>query len=588
MALDGAFLRALSRELSEKLTDSRVDKIYQPQKEELVFCLRGKNGVQKLLFSARVQSPRVHLTENVPENPASPPMLCMLLRKHLQGAKLVAVRQMGFERVLFFDFATRNEMGDPVTMTMACEMMGRNSNLVLFHAESKKIVDAVRRVDFETSETRPVLPGASYVPPPVMAGKLDVGETQMPAVIDRLKAMSDGALCDVLLSATQGLSPLLCREAAVQATGNVDTPVSFLTDEQWEKLAAFLEKVRNTALFGNSHPYLLYKPDGTPLEFSFLPVTQYGLSATGRELASLSALLDGFYAERDEAERHRVASRDLTKLLNQNRERIARKIARQREELAASEKREEKRLFGDLINANLGSIPKGASSAEVINYYDEACAPIRIPLDPAKSPAQNAQKYYKDYRKAQTAAVILQEQITAGEEEQLYLETVADALSRAASTREIAELREELSSGGYIRLPRSKQKSPAALPPMEFISSDGFTIYVGRNNRQNDLLTLKTARGRDVWLHVKNIPGSHVIVVCNGQPLPDRTVTEAATLAAFYSKAQKSAQVPVDFTEVRYVRKPAGAKPGRVIYDHQQTVYVTPDEKISVKLQKTP
>lgn len=588
MALDGAFLRALSRELTEKLIDARVDKIHQPQKEELVFCLRGKGGAQKLFFSARVQSPRVHLTDSVPENPASPPMFCMLLRKHLQGAKFVAVRQTGFERVLFFDFATRNEMGDPVTLTLACEMMGRNSNLVLFHADTKKIVDAVRRVDFETSESRPILPNATYFPPPVMAGKLDVGEAKIAAVIDRLKAAPDGALCDALLAATQGFSPLLCREAAVVSTGSADTPTSFLTDEQWGKLAAFLEKAKTTALTGNPRPYLLYKPDGAPLEFSFLPITQYGLSATGRELPSLSALLDAFYAERDEAERLRAASRDLTKLLNQNRERVSRKIARQREELSASEKREQKRLYGDLINANLGMIPKGAEFAEVVNYYDENCAAIRIPLDPAKTPAQNAQKYYKDYRKAQTAAVVLQEQIAAGEEEQLYLETVADALSRAGSTREIAELREELASGGYIRLSRGKQKAPAALPPMEFVSSDGFTIYVGRNNRQNDLLTLKTARGRDTWLHVKNIPGSHVIIVCNGQPLPDRTVTEAATLAAFYSKAQNSAQVPVDFTEVRHVRKPAGAKPGRVIYDHQQTVYVTPDEKILAKLQKTP
>ncbi len=588
MALDGAFLRALSRELSEKLIDARVDKIHQPQKEELVFCLRGKGGVTKLLFSVRVQSPRVHLTENVPENPASPPMFCMLLRKHLQGAKFVAVRQTGFERALFFDFATRNEMGDPVTLTLACEMMGCNSNLVLFNAESKKIIDAVRRVDFETSEARPILPNTTYLPPPTMAGKLDVGEAAVSAVLERLKTGADGALCELLLGATQGLSPLLCREAAVVSTGAPDTPVSLMTDEQWQKLSAYLEKVRDTALCGSPRPYLLYKPDGAPLEFSFLPVTQYGLSATGRELPSLSALLDAFYAEKDEAERLRVASRDLTKLLTQNRERVARKIARQREELSASEKREQKRLYGDLINANLGMIPKGASSAEVVNYYDEACGTLTIPLDPAKTPAQNAQKYYKDYRKAQTAAVVLQEQIAAGEEERLYLETVADALSRAGSVREIAELREELAFGGYIRLPRGKQKAPAALPPMEFTSSDGFTIYVGRNNRQNDLLTLKTARGRDVWLHVKNIPGSHVIIVCNGQPLPDRTVTEAALLAAFYSKASGSAQVPVDFTEVRHVRKPVGAKPGRVIYDHQQTVYVTPDEKIVAKLQKTP
>ena len=584
MALDGAFLRCLTTELADALTDARVDKIHQPSREELIFFMRGRGGTSKLYLSARVQSPRVHITRFVPDNPATPPMFCMLMRKHLSGARLTAVRQDGLERALYLDFQSRNELGDEVTLTVACELMGRNSNLILIGADGK-VLDAVRRVDFETSPTRPILPGVAYEPPPRMADKLDLWLTEPDALSAAVRRLRETPLCDALLTVSRGLSPLLCREAAFVAAGDEQTLTSDLSEEAWARLTGYLSRLRGLLASSDYTPYLLYKKDGTPFEFSFLPITQYGLDATGRQAGSLSELLDDYYAEKDEKERLYQRARDLWRVLQTAQSRLARKLDKQRQELDRSGKREEKRLFGDLLNANLHAVPRGADHADVINYYEPDCPTVRIPLDPAISAAGNAQRYYKEYRKAQTAERVLAEQIAAGEEEQQYLDTVSDALSRAGSLREIAELREELASGGYLRLARGKQKAPAALPPMAFRSSDGFDILVGRNNRQNDQLTLKTARGGDIWLHTKNIPGSHVIVVTGGKAPTDTALSEAAMLAAVHSKASGGAQVPVDFTEARHVRKPAGAKPGRVIYDHQQTLYVTPDKAVCEKLR---
>ena len=584
MALDGAFLRCLKTELETALTDARVDKIHQPSREELIFFMRGRGGTSKLYLSARVQSPRVHITRFVPDNPATPPMFCMLLRKHLSGARLTAVRQDGLERALYLDFLSRNELGDEVTLTVACELMGRNSNLILIGPDGK-VLDAVRRVDFETSPTRPILPGVAYEPPPRMADKLDLWLSDPDALTAATRRLCDHPLCEALLSVSRGLAPLLCREAAFVAARDEQKRTSDFTEEEWARLTGYLTRVRGILETHDFKPYLLYKKDGTPFEFSFLPITQYGLDATGRQAETLSQLLDDYYAEKDEKERLYQRSRDLWRVLQTARDRLSRKLEKQRQELDRSGKRDQKRLFGDLLNANLSAVPRGADHADVINYYEPDCPTVRIPLDPAVSAAQNAQRYYKEYRKAQTAERVLAEQIAAGEEERLYLDTVSDALSRAGNLREIAELREELAAGGYLRLPRSRQKSPAALPPMAFRSSDGFDILVGRNNRQNDQLTLKTARGGDIWLHTQNIPGSHVIVVTGGKTPTDTALTEAAMLAAFHSKASGGAQVPVDFTEVRHVRKPAGAKPGRVIYDHQQTIYVTPDKTVCDQLK---
>ncbi|MBR5540107.1 MAG: NFACT family protein, partial [Clostridia bacterium] len=333
-------------------------------------------------------------------------------------------------------------------------------------------------------------------------------------------------------------------------------------------------------------PYILYRADHTPLDFSFLPIAQYGLSAVGREVDGFSRLLDEFYAEKDAAERMRQRSQDIWRVLNTTVDRISRKLNNQRRELADSGKRDEKRLYADLINANIHLIPKGADKVELINYYDEACPTVIVPLDPSLTATQNAQKFYKEYRKAKTAEEILGQQIALGEQDLVYLDSVFDALSRAITVRELDELRAELVSTGYLRRQGSKQKPPPPTKPLEFVSDDGFTILVGRNNVQNDKLTTRTAKGSDWWFHTKNIAGSHTVILTDGVTPPDETLMQAAILAATHSKAVDSAQVPVDYTQIKHVKKPAGAKPGMVIYETNRTVYVTPDKLLAARLIK--
>ena len=585
MALDGAFLSCLREELTAGLPDARVDKIHQPSREELVIALRSRSGSKKLYLSARANSPRVHFTDIPLENPASPPMFCMLLRKRIAGGRLAAIRQPGLERALYFDLDCVDELGDIVRLTLAVEIMGRHSNIILI--ENGRVVDAIKRVDMEMSSVRPVLPGLPYSPPPAAAGRLDLSAVEPADFLAAMEQGPDYPLSKALLNTAHGLSPLICREVSHLAARGRDPLVSDWTKEERERLLFYLGRVKAAVETGeNRKPYLLLRADGSPLDFSFMAVTQYGLEALGREMDSFSSLLDAFYAQRDAGERMKQRAHDILRILTNLSDRTARKLDRQREELTRSGDRETLRIYGDLINANLYAIPRGAASAELIDYFDPACGLKTVPLDPALTAAQNAQKYYKDYRKAQKAEQILQQQIAQGEEELQYFDTVFDALSRASTWRELGELREELAAGGYLRLQRGRQKPPAPLGPLRFLSDDGFSILVGRNNVQNDRLTLRTARGGDVWFHTKNIPGSHVLVVTEGQTPPPRTLEQAAVLAALHSKAAGSAQVPVDYTEARHVRKPAGAKPGMVIYNSNHTAYVRPDAALAARLRQ--
>ncbi len=584
MAIDGAFLHALCGEL-QSLVLARVDKIHQPSKEELVFSLRNQGGVQKLYLSARVNSPRVQLTAVSLENPSTPPMFCMLLRKRLTGARIAAIRQPDLERVLYFDFDCYNELGDPVRLTLAAEIMGRYSNLILID-EIGRVADAIKRVDLTMSPMRPLLPGVEYALPPIDRDRLDASvcsaQTIAQAVVD-----IGGSIEKALLSCTQGLSPLVCREIAYRTLQGDTATADALSAAQQQRLCEVIASVQERILTPEkSVPYIVYRSDGTPLDYSYLPITQYGLDASGREVCSFSQLLDEFYSEKDAVERMRQRSQDVLRVLTNATDRLNRKIAQQRKELETSEKREEKRLYGDIIQANIHAIPRGADHADLINYYDEQCATIRVPLDPTLSAVQNAQKYYKAYRKAKTAEEVLARQIAIGEEELRYLDTVFDALSRATTFREVEELREELAQSGYLHIQQSKKKTAASTKPLEFVSQDGFTILVGRNNVQNDRLTTKTAKGSDWWFHTKNIAGSHTVILCDGVTPPETTMMEAAVLAATHSKAADSSQVPVDYTQIKFVKKPAGAKPGMVIYETNRTVFVTPDKALCERLKK--
>ena len=584
MALDGAFLRHLKKEITDRALGARVDKIYQPNKEELVFLLRTRQEAFKLLLSARANSPRIHFTQYAPENPKVPPMLCMLLRKRLSGAKLVEIRQPGLERLLYLDFDAANELGDKVRLSLVIEIMGKYSNIILVDGQGK-IVDALKRVDEEMSSQRLVQPGLTYELPPAQ-NKPCMLECQPEEIVEAIVHQpKNQSLNKGILNALQGLSPVVCREVEHQVGRGQELFTRDLTQEQRERLRFFLERLFTTVRDTAGEPYMVTKIKGKPMEFSFLNIVQYGTLASVSRWEDFSSLLDEFYEERDRQDRMRVKAQDLLRLLANASERLSRKINLQRGELARSEDREHLRVCGDLINANLYRIERGSAFADLENFYDENRL-MRIKLDPALNATQNAQKYYKEYRKAKTAQQVLGEQIAQAEQELLYVDSVFDCLSRAQSESELNEIRQELREEGYLKAVRDKRKPPAPLAPLEFVSSEGFRILVGRNNRQNDKLTLKQANNNDIWLHTKNIPGSHTIIVTGGRQPGDATLKEAAMLAAYHSRAKDSSQVPVDYTQVRYVSKPQGAKPGMVIYVHYQTLFVTPQHELTEKLKK--
>ncbi len=583
MALDGAFLHHIRRELEENALEARVEKIYQPNKEEMVLLLRTRTDHFKLLISARSNSARIHFTRFVPENPPQPPMLCMLMRKRLQGARLAAVEQPGLERVLRLCFDAVNELGDRITLSLYAEIMGRYSNIV-FVDEKGKIIDALKRVDADMSSERLVLPGLSYqLPPP--QDKLCALEASPAEAGDRIRACPEGTALDkAILNSLQGFSPIAARELAYLTGHGAELKVGQMSEEHWLRLAFFLDRTFTTIRQASGTPHMAVKPDGKPLDFTYLPIEQYGLAAIVRRQDSFSELLDAFYDERDRQDRMRVRSQDLLRLLTNTSERLTNKINKQRAELEQCARREELRLYGELISANLYRLEKGQASAEVENFYEEGMPQVSVPMDPLLTPTQNAQKYFKEYRKARTAEEKLTEQIAHAEEELAYLDSVFEELSRAETERDLSEIRQELMEQGYIRAPRGRQKPAAAAAPLRFRSSDGFPILVGRNNRQNDRLTMKQASNNDVWFHTKNIPGSHTILVTEGRAPTETALREAALLAAWHSRGRESSQVPVDYTQVRNVSKPNGAKPGMVIYVSYNTVYVTPEKDLAERL----
>ncbi len=575
MALDGIFLRHIKKEIEDTALGGRVNQIYQPNRDELVLVLRTYDGMKKLLLSARANSPRVNFCRSTPENPAQPPMFCMLLRKRLGGGKLVGVRQLGCDRVLFLDFECVNELGDLEGLSIVCEIMGMYSNLIVINRDTGVIVDALKRVDLTVSSRRFVLPNIPYELPQ-RQNKLDISEHTPEETVAAARALpAETVLSKALMQVIEGISPIVARELEYRVAEGTTNRVE---GEPSERLTAVLAELKAAVTRCDSTPCIVYREDGRPMDFSFMPIKQYGGFAEVTPTEGYSATVDEFYEERDARERMRVKTHSLQKLLSNLCERTARKINKQRAELKQCGNREQLRIYGDLLHANLYRIERGAAFAEVENFYDENNETIRIKLDPAVSPAANAQKYYKDYQKAKTAETVLAEQIEKGKAELSYLESVLDSLDRAESERELSQIREELTEQGYLRRPKGKVQKQQKLAPKEYRSSEGFAILVGRNNRQNDILTLKTAAKTDIWLHTKDIHGSHVIIRCDGKTPDDATILEAARLAAFHSKARESSNVPVDYTLVKNVSKPAGAKPGMVIYVKNKTVFVDPAE----------
>lgn len=585
MALDGVSLHLVKKEIEARLLDARIDKIHQPSREELVFVMRGREGAAKLLISAKADCPRVHITRKNFENPAQPPMLCMLLRKKLTGARLRAVRQAELDRVLMLDFEGLNELGDLHTLTMTIEVMGRCSNAVLTDADGK-VIDALKRVDGAMSSMRMILPGLRYSAPP-QQDKYNILTTDTETVIERIKQHGAEPLSKAILAAVQGISPIVSRELAWLVCGQTDAIADRMADSAWDNLAAQIDTLRSRLETGSGVPVMLTDANGRPFDISMMPIGQYGDGAVVREFSDFSELLDSFYYERDNAERIKVNANDLLRVLSSASERISRKLAVQSKELEKAQNRDQLRLYGDLINANIYRLEKGQCFCELEDYYSENCETVRIALDPMLTPAQNAQAYYREYRKAQTAESHLVPLMAQGEAELKYIDEVFDALSRAATNGDVAEIRAELIDEGYIRKQKQNKngkKQNSTLPPLKYVSSDGFEIFVGRNNRQNDRLSLKDAAKTDIWLHACKQPGAHVIIRSNGLTIPDSTIEQGAIIAACHSKGRDAGTVAIDFTFAKHVYKLPGAKPGMVNYTNQQTVYVHPDRNIAEKL----
>jgi predicted ribosome quality control (RQC) complex YloA/Tae2 family protein len=582
MALDGAFLYAIKREL-EPLVGGRVEKVHQPSREEIIISIRTRQGSSKLYISANAGSARVCVTEAPADNPQTPPMFCMLLRKHLGSGKLIAVRQDGLERILFLDFECVNELGDVVTVTLACEIMGRCSNLIIVNHEGK-VIDSIKRVDEAMSRERLVLPGMRYTLPP-RDYRLNFLTTSPEEMTAAVRAQGTAELSKALIRAFEGVSPILVREWTFFAGRGAHLQADTVDGDQLDRLLFIIKRTKKQLEQGECCFSAVSDKEGQLKDFSFIRLSQFGTLMYTKELPSASALLDYFYIERDRAARTKQRANDLFKLLVNLTERTSRRISVQREELSNCAERERFKLCGDLISANVYRLNKGDSSALLENFYAEDCPSIEIKLDVRKTPSQNAQQYYSEYKKAAKAEEKLTEQIAKGEEELQYLDSVFDSLTRASTENDIAQLRLELVEQGYIRSSGGKTKPPKALPPVEYRSSDGFTILVGRNNHQNDQLSLKFAEKSDIWLHTQSITGSHVIIVTEGAVPPDRTIEEAAVIAAVNSSGRDSNLVPVDYCLAKYVKKPSGAKPGKVIFTNYKTAFVRPDAEAVQKLR---
>ena len=572
MAFDAVFLSAVLAEVRERCLGARVDKIHQPSRDTLILHLRSRDSREKLLFAVNPTAPRLHLTSASPENPAEPPMFCMLLRKHLLGARLTEITQLPMERAAFFTFDCTDEMGDAVQKQLAAELMGRTCNLYLL-APDGRILDCLRRIGLDETTRRPALPGLKYIPPEPVAKENPLESPDFAAILDRPGA---DVLADRLMDTLGGLSPLVCREAALFAAGDIDARVSALDREDTaRKLADFFREYG-----AHPRPYYYAAPDGTPKQFAFCPIQQYG---SCQKAESFGALLDGYYTLRDRKDAMRQKSQSVRKTVQNLCTRLTRKLAIQEKELQATYDRERLRQLGDILTANLHRVVKGQTVISCEDFYDEEMKMVDIPLSPILSPQQNAAKFYKDYTRMKNAEKELTHQISLGQTELEYLKSVLEELNRAQSEAELEEIRRELSDGGYLRQDGGKKRvKQGKLAPMRFVSTDGYPIYVGRNNRQNEELTFKLARKDDIWCHASKVHGSHVIISCGGTTPPDNTITQAAQLAAYYAETAGGRNVPVDVTPVKQVKKIPNGKPGMVIYHTYKTVIANPYADIVV------
>ena len=574
MPLDAVCLQAVVAELAPQITGSRIEKIQQPARDQVVLLLRGN---RRLLLSAGGGQPRLHLTELLRDNPAQPPMFCMLLRKYLSGGIIESIQQAPLERVVTLTVSAADELGERSQFSLILEAVARRANLILADKDGH-IIDCLRRIDFEMNPDRQVLPGLFYhLPtPPDKVSPFTVTEEEFAALA---AAAGEGAPADQWLVRTvNGLSPLVARELTFRACGSTDAPVTGHTAALWSAFAVW----RDTVNEKHFTPAML-KRSGVPMDFTYLHVGQYGGAAEEETYTSFSRLLDDFYEKREQAERVKQKGQDLVKTASNGAARLRRKIAAQEQELAESKNRDKWRVYGELITANLYRMERGMSRLTAQNYYDPDCADVDIPLDVRLSPQENAAKYFKKYTKAKTAEKYITAQLEKARVELTYLESVLQELTLAESEQDFNDIRAELTDGGYLRAKGRKQPQRPS-KPREFRSTAGLRILVGRNNRQNDRLTAKDAEKWDIWLHTQRIHGSHVILCTGGAQPDEQSIAEAASLAAYFSQAQDGTKVPVDYAPVKFVKKPAGSLPGFVNYTNYKTILADPSEELVKRL----
>ena len=577
MPFDGSVTKAVVDELKSRIINGKIEKIYQPEKDALILNIRSYNENTKLLLSASPNFPRLHITDDNYSNPITPPAFCMLLRKYLTGGKIISVNQPELERIVEITMDCFDELGYSAQKSLIIEIMGRHSNIIFMDKGTGKIIDSIKRIDITTSSVRQVLPGLLYENPPS-------ADKKNPLILDKddfIKSIKENTISlradKYLIKTYNGISPAVAKEICANAGFCEEFYVNNCPIAAIESLFVSFSQYITKLAIGNFSPTIYYK-EKAPFDFFCDKLSIYN-NIDSTDFDSMSKAIELFYSEKDKKERITQKASDIHKIISNRLERCYKKLDMFNKDIVEALNAEEYKIKGDLLTSNSFSIEKGSKVAIVQNYYSANLENIEIDLDVQLNPIQNAQRYYKQYNKMKKALVSITGQIKENKTEMIYLESLLDNMHKCTEEQEINEIRHELAEQGYIKVKKeTKKKHIKVSKPMHFVSSDGSDIYVGKNNLQNDFLTLKMAESFDIWLHTKEIPGSHVIIKTDNKPISDLTLEEAANLAAFYSKAKNSSKVPIDYAFKKYVKKPNGAKPGMVIYESNKTIYITPNE----------
>lgn len=594
MALDGLVINSLVKELSSQLVDGKIDKIYQPEEDELLFNIRNNGTNYKLLMSANSSNPRVYTTKSHnKKNPMKAPLFCMLLRKHIQNGRIIKIEQPEFERIIKITIESLDELKIRKSKDLIIEIMGRHSNIILVDNEENKVLDSIKRVPLSVSRYRQVLPGQNYINPPSQNKLNPIDNIDEKTFIDALLNSSKSELYKSIYSSFEGISPIIAKEICIRAKLDIDFNINHIDRNDFKSLYEIFNRLFNQIKNNIFFPCIaIDKRLNKIIDFSCIKLTMFN-HFSFIENDSINCILETYYLEKDVKERIHQKSQSLRKSISTKLDRLYKKSKKQNEELLESKNSDIYRINGELLTSYIYMLQKGMEEVEVVNFYDPNSENMTIKLDKRLTPSENAQKYFKKYNKLKTALIEITEQLKITDEEINYLENIMLSITNCESIDELDEIKEELIKVGYVKgkikdkgkSKKSKETNSLKTKPYEFLSSDGFTIYVGKNNKQNDYLTLKMAINSDMWLHTKNIPGSHVIIRFDGEEIPETTIFEAAMLAAYYSKGKMSSKVPVDYTLKKNVKKPSGAKPGMVIYETNSTMYVTPLEEDIVKIQ---